>query len=144
MTIGYDQEHSYELSVELAKAGLRPSFSLGEVLRFAGAPPNVASSFQVTEPNVLGQCVEKLAQALWKYGADLLRNDKNAFIKLTRFRNKESYEYELESRLRHARSLAEDAWQKRDYVAVVSALLPWSHVLSPSEKKRLEYSRKQV
>lgn len=140
--IGYDYNCSYELSVDLGETSATgPAFNLGEVLRYANAPPEIPSSFQVTSTDALEQCLEKLAQALWKYGSELLRDDRNAFVRLARLRDKEGREFELESRLRYARSDAEKAWQKKNYEAVVAALAPLNRHLSPAEKKRLEYAR---
>lgn len=143
--IGYDFNRSYEVSVDLGEiCAAGPAFNFGEVLRYAKAPPEVSSSFQVTSVDVLEQCLERLAQALWKYGPELLRDDRNAFAQLASLRDKESRKFELESRLRHARSDAESAWQKKDYGSVVAALESLSEHLSSAEKIRLEYSRMQL
>jgi hypothetical protein len=118
-----------------------PSFNLGEVLRYAKAPSSVASAYQVTSVDALDSCIEKLAQALWKYGADFLRNDRRAFAQIAGLRAKESDRFELETQLRNGRLAAETAWQKKDYGAVVAALAPLINHLSLAEKKRLEYAQ---
>ncbi len=144
--IGYDSERSYEISIDLAakNSGDNPPFNFGEVLRSKNAPQDIPSSYQVTTTTVLNQCLENLAQALWKYSADLLRNDPGAFTRLANLRRKESAELDLNLRLRRARSIVEVAWEKRNYQAIVEALQPLQLHLSLAERKKLKYSQKQL
>ena len=73
----------------------------------------------------------------------LMGND-FSFAQVEKLRNKESAEFELASQLRYARSAVDLAWPAKDYRAIVKVLEPLEQHLSPAEKKRLEYSRKQL
>jgi len=142
--IGYDSNRSYELSIDLGRRSStkEPPFNFGEILRSVKAPEMVPFSYQASSEEVLERCLEKLAQSLWKYGADFLRNDTAAFLRLAEFRQREGAAYALSRDLRLARTQAEAAWVRKDYAKVIRALEALEAHLTPAEMNRLTYSRK--
>jgi hypothetical protein len=67
-----------------------------------------------------------------------------SFAQVEKFRKNESADFELESKLRYARSTVSMAWSVKDYAAIVQVLGPLEVYLSKVEKSRLEYSRKHL
>jgi len=143
--ISYDARRSYELTLEIGRKQKMPErvFNFGELLRSVNAP-NIPSSYQVTSENFLKFYLDKLAYSLRYYCTSILHNDAMALARLDKLRNIESAEFELASRLRRVREAVDVAWPARDYKAIVKALKSIEPHLSPSEKKRLEYSQKKL
>jgi hypothetical protein len=146
VTVAYDYGRSFELSIDLGRVGKsdEPPFNFGEVLRSANAPSDVAASYEVTSAEVLARSLERLAQSLWRFGPDLLRGEPLAFQRIVRQRETEGVEFANATKLKRARAVAQDAWDRGDYQMVVDTFELLERSLSPSEKKRLEYARKHL
>lgn len=136
--VRFDRHRSYELGVEIVRGERR--FSLGEVLRLAGADDGVATA-QVVQQAALSRAVEGMARALVTYGADVLRGDAIAFENLAALSQNEAAAYQHANDLRFAISDARAAWDRGDFAQVVATLTPFEPALSPSELKRLEMAR---
>ena len=78
------------------------------------------------------------------HASDFLMGNDLSFTQVQNQHNKESSEFELDSQLRNARSIVDEAWPVKDYKAIVNVLEPLDSHLSNTEKKRLEYSRKHL
>lgn len=148
LEVNFDNGRSYELGVEIGKRHTRypgPPFSLAEILRLRGVQDaEFVSGLMISNESRLPDTLARLARLTLDHAADFLVGNDLSFAQVEKLRNKESAEFELESQLRYARSMVDVAWPARDYEAIVKALEPLEPHLSPSEKKRLEYSRKQL
>jgi hypothetical protein len=148
LCINFDNARSYELGVELGKKSpnqLERPFSLSEVLRLNGVPDAASiDGIMVSDAVRLHDALVRLAMLVMQYAPDFLVGNDISFARVARLREKESLAYALERDLRAARARAETAWSGKDYKAVVAAFEPLESHLSPAEKKRLEYSRKQL
>lgn len=148
LSVNFDNGRSYELGIEIGRklAGqVERPFSLAEILRLRGAADApLIDGTMVHTANQLHDALERLATLVAHYAADFLRGDRIAFLQLAQLREQESMTFALERDLRTAISKAEIAWLARDYRGVLAALEPMEPYLSTAEKKRLEYSRKQL
>jgi hypothetical protein len=148
LCVNFDNARSYELGIEVGKK--RPAqperpFSLAEVLRLRGVSDAASiDGIVVRDAARLRNALARLATLVVQHASDFLAGNDLSFAQVARLREKESLAYALERDLRTARARAEAAWADRDYQAVVKALAPLESHLSPAEKKRLDYSRKQL
>lgn len=141
---------SFEVGVEIGEIQVsaeqpeRP-FNLSEVLRLHAAPDTTyVERLQATKPDVLINAIERLAVLTEKYAADLLDGNPSEFLLLGEFRDKDCAEYALSRDLRYAREDAEKAWVAKNHFAVVKAYKPLESELTAVERKRLEFSEKQL
>lgn len=147
LIVNLDNDRSYELGVEIGKRDARfpgPPFSLAEVLRLRGVEDTISvNALIVSDETRLRTGLARLADLTARYASDLLMGSDFSFMQVAKLRDIESAELWLASQLRFARSTSETAWAMRDYQGVIKALEPVELHLSPAEKKRLDYSRKQ-
>ncbi len=94
--------------------------------------------------------ISSAARCLREYGEDFLRGDWSRFEEIERFhqeirrKTRDAWEKEQkEAPLRHALKEAYEAFRRHDYRAVIDALTPFAEVLSPTERKKLEYAKKK-
>lgn len=148
LEVNFDNGRSYALGIEIGKQHtqyLGPPFSLAEILRLCGIQDAAfVSKLMVSNELQLPGILSRLAQLTLDYASDFLMGNDLSFARIEKLRNKESAEFELASQLRYARSIIDIAWPARDYKAIVKALELLEPYLSPSEKKRLEFARKQL
>lgn len=148
LTINFDGARSSELSVEVGTRDARypgPPYSLPEILRLRGVRDAASiSGLMISDRSRLQDALARLAELTTSHASDFLAGSDSSFAQVAKLRNKESAEFELASRLRHARAMADVAWAARDYKAIVQVFEPVESHLSQAEKKRLEYSRKQI
>lgn len=148
LNVNFDSARSFELGVEIGKKDARypgPPFDLAEVLRLRGVQDSLAvNALVVSDPSWLKDALARLADLTMKHASDFLTGNDLSFAQVAKWRNKESAELALASKLRYARADAEAAWIAKDFKKVVKALEPVEAHLSEAEKKRLDYSRKQV
>jgi hypothetical protein len=148
LTVNFDSARSYELGVEIGKKNTKypgPPFSLAEVLRLRDVQDaEFVSGLMISDETRLPDVLSRLAKLTVSYASDFLMGNDFSFAQVEKMRNKESAEFELVSRLRYAKSTVDVAWSEKDYEAIVRVLEPLEQHLSPAEKKRLEYSRKQL
>lgn len=149
LTVHFDNECSYELGVEVGRKTSTQSerpFSLVEVLRLREAAADAASidGIIVSDAARLPGAITRLAALTSEYASDLLRCSDFSFAQVAKLREKEGDAYALARDLRVARAKSEMAWSSRNFKALIAALEPLESHLSLAEKKRLEYSRKQL
>lgn len=152
LDIWFDSHRSFELGVgirrrdEISAGSADPSFDLGEILRTAHAPE--AERFrcvQITNQSVLDSFVSEIAGLLSQYGSELLRGNPTAFRALQRNRETECEKHGSDVALSRARTTASEAWQRRDYAAVIEALCSVRvDLLTASERKRLQLARQRI
>jgi len=145
LTIIQDSRGSGELGVEIGSTKRLmqgPPYSLADILHLNGAQDAAwISGLMVADQSVLPGALSRLADLTVKYAADLLSGREFSLARLESFRNKEGARFELERKLRLARSTVETAWRARDHEAVVRAFEPVEAHLSEAERKKLQYSR---
>jgi hypothetical protein len=148
LIINFDSTRSYELAAEIGEKNtqyLGPAFSLAEVLRLRNVDDaEFVSGLMISNEARLPDVLSRLAKLTIDYASDFLAGNEFSFMQIEKMRNKESAEFELASQLKFAKSDADAAWSVKDYEAVVKVLKPLEQYLSLTEKKRLEYSRKQL
>jgi hypothetical protein len=148
LMVNFDNGRSYELGIEVGqKKSTQPErpFSLAEVLRLRGVADAVAiDGIMVSDVTRLPDAMARLAALTSQHAPDFLMGSDFSFAQVAKLRERESDAYALERNLRVARAKSETAWSGRDYRAVIAALEPMALHLSPAEKKRLDYSRKQL
>lgn len=148
LTVNFDNARSYELGVEIGKRNTKypgPPFSLAEILRLRDVQDAAfVSGLMISNETRLPGVLSRLAQLTISYASDFLVGNDFSFAQIEQMRNKESAEFELASKLRHAKSIVDIAWSTRDYPEIIRALEPLEQHLSVAEKKKLEYSRKQL
>jgi hypothetical protein len=144
----YDGNRSFELGLLVGEIGSEasgnPPFSIDEILRLRRAPEaKKFSLIQVTSSELLASFIEQLAQLLRAYGEDFIAGNEQSFAELAEQRRKEVETYALERDLRKARAEADNAWHRKDYLAVVKALKPLRAALTAAEVGKLEFAEKQ-
>ncbi len=148
LEVNFDNGRSYELGVEIGKRYAQypgSSFSLAEILKLRGIQEakfvsRLMNSDQARLPGILST----LVRLTLDHASDFLMGNDFSFAQVENQRNKESSEFELESKLRYARSVVDVAWPAKDYKAIINVLESIESHLSTTEKKRLEYSRNQL
>lgn len=143
VTIRYDYKRSYELEAEFALAGqAEPAFSLGEVLLLnRGAMPQAV---QATTGQALEGFIHETAQLVKAYANDALKGNPLEFDRLSEQRKRVFKEQREEQRRQDAIGAAQEAWEKRDYLAVVRLLSPIEAELSPSKIELLKIARNRA
>jgi hypothetical protein len=148
LDVKFDNRRSYELGLEIGKRHTidpSPGYSLAEILRLRGVPDAAfVSALMIRDESRLPGILARLVRLTLDHAADFLMGNGFAFAQVKKFRNRESAEFELAAKLSHARLAVNTAWTAKNYKAVVKAFAPLEPFLSPAEKKRLEYSRKQI
>lgn len=144
----YDGQGSFEIDLsiglldELYDGKERP-FYFKELIRFAA--PDSKKNYQLIQAssseNVI-HSVSEMAELIQKYAKELLSGNKSSFKALSDYREKECNKYALEIELRNIRSAVKKAWEQKDYASVVKLFDPIKNQITPSEFKKLEYSRK--
>lgn len=150
VVVHYDAGRSYELDVEIGElnvlyGGQERPFNLGEILRLERVTQKEGRAlFQANTHSALSNCIARLSSLLSAYAVELLQHNKFAFKRLSGLREKESNQYELETKLTHIRREVEIAWVNKDYARVVKLYKPVEFAISDSEKRRLAFAEKQA
>lgn len=150
LNVVFDRHRSYEVTVEVGPLGQGPAsdivgYSLGEVLRFFGAPEAQKYAFiQSTDPTEISRLVSVIASLLRDRASRLLAGSSDALRGLAAQRRRETRQYAAEEELRRARALAMRAWRERRYGDYVTLLAPLVCSLKESERKKLVYAQRHV
>jgi hypothetical protein len=148
LIVNFDSTRSYELEVEIGKKNTQysgPAFSLAEVLRLRGVQDaEFVSGLMISNEERLPDVLSRLAKLTINHASDFLMGIEFSFMQIEKMRTEESAEFELASQIRLAKSDADAAWSVKNYEAIVKVLKPLEQYLSLAEKKRLEYSQKQL
>ena len=146
----FDAQRSFEVGVQIGLAdslgpGKERPFSLSEILRLRRIPDtDILEGAQATTKSVLGTLLAALARKTRDHARDFLSGDADSYRELASFRELETESYAQEQRLRYMRADADAAWTAKDYLAVIKAYGSSPSLLTASERKRLEYAKKQV
>lgn len=146
--VSFDGNRSFELTCSVGrmddfKGSNQVPFDLGEVLRSEGGTVE-NTGVQVTTSNALEKFSNLLAEKLEKFGHRILTGDDAAFTHAAELRSQASIEYAKEKQLEQMRRSLDQAWANKNHRRVVELLSSMEEWLSPSEVKKLEYSRKQM
>lgn len=141
----FDAIRSFELELIIGEMGSEKiAFTLGDVLRRNHAHQTDDLLFvQVQTPDALAEWVAKLADALRRYGDDVLEGKKEAFAELAQHRTREAENYARERELSAARVEVETAWRSKDYATIVRVLSPLRAALTATEVGKLEFAEKE-
>jgi hypothetical protein len=136
---------SYEIRVEAdLKSGDR-DLSMYELSSIMGVRGRLGwTTWQASTPDSVAAGVAHLAGLLRAHGDRCLRGEKAAFEEMKSRRLERVRSYEIETKLEHARSRAEAAWQRKDYSSYWAELAPLEDHLNDLERKRLSYSRRHI
>ena len=132
----YDDQRSFEVSFGLERKSdpPQPSFTFNEILRSLEVPVMVwPYGYSATSLADAKRLTEKIATIMASYAKQLLEGENEAWNKIVEQRQKDVRDYALENNLRTARSEAEVAWRKKDYVSVVKAFKPLRAALTAAE-----------
>lgn len=137
---------SYEVGCEVGPLGQTGTsveqYSLWEVCQLEGVPGVSSRSFlQASTREAVEAAVERAATLLHNHGRRALEGEKEYFEALERARSAWFQREQSEARLAHVRPAVDDAWARHDYRSVVALLEKLSAVLTPAERKKLDYAR---
>lgn len=150
ITIHFDNGISFELDICFGHHSMlfnenMQSFNLGELLRLYDVEKIEGYTFfQAATQNSLNRCIEKLSLLLKKYGHDVFTGNNRTFARLNELRLRECSQYARQKELTFARKDAEQAWQRKDYHNVVELYSKIYKLLTKSEKRKLDYAKKQI
>ncbi len=140
----------FELDFYIGRRGIedqpdKHSFTSGDLLYLEGCEKWVGYSvYSAHSHDNLRNCLPKLANLLKDCGKPCLRGDSSAFDKMLSERKKNVTQWHMNQELAQVRNDAAVAWARKDYPEVVKQLTPFKNEITPSERKKLEYSRKYI
>lgn len=147
---------SYELGVEIGRwiemggARVEQKYPLSAVIALDHDPTAVGvHPFATTDGAVLGRFVVQLAELTRRYGELALSGDPTTFDRLSAENARRSDAFTNRLRAQRLRSVADDAWRRKDWGLVIDAYREIEsellHVeLKPSESGRLRYAQKRL
>jgi hypothetical protein len=143
----YHGRSSGEVGVEVSKREAEDAerFSMSELIRLA--EPKAADAYRnpiAISTDELRKAVDSQSERLQHYGERVLRGESGIWYELQAQRKKWSQEFAAEVLAAQVRPIAAEAFRERDYDRVVELLSKIEGQLTPSEKQRLEYARRQV
>jgi hypothetical protein len=145
LNVNFDNGRSFELCIEIGlriQGGTVPPSSLAEILRLRNVSSGAnVDGLMVSNTTKLTGCLCLLADLTLRHADDFLSGSALSFAQVAKLREKEIITHAIHRELSYARARAEQAWRIKNYAAVVAALEPVKFHLSPSEVKRLDYSR---
>jgi hypothetical protein len=92
---------------------------------------------------LLPKALAERAQILKEYGVSALTGDASVFEGLSRERTERVQEYWAKQRAADAVGKADDEFRRKNWAEVVRLLAPVGASLSPAERKKLDYARRQ-
>jgi hypothetical protein len=144
VTVEQDRR-SFEVTAFVERQGIAERFSVWEIARLAHAPSVTEHTFlQASTAQAVQGVVPRLAQLLREHGRAALRGDLGFFARLRELQINESGRFLQEGRLRWIREQLREAWDRRNYQRVVDLLSEVEPILSPSEREKLAYARRQL
>jgi hypothetical protein len=107
-------------------------------------PPDDRRTWTAMWPDtLLPKALAERAQILKEYGASALTGDASVFEGLSRERTERVQEYWAKQRAADAVGKADDEFRRKNWAEVVRLLAPVGASLSPAERKKLDYARRQ-
>lgn len=144
----YHGRQSYEVNLELNlrtewEQGI-PPFTISDVLRAAAASHELPNGvIQASTRSALESGVRRLGDLIRKYGHDAIAGNPFAYRRLMAQRSRTAVAETEALRVQDLRTKAERAWRNKDFRAVEEAYSQIEEALTPAEKKKLEYVRRQ-
>lgn len=92
----------------------------------------------------LCRCLPKLAELIKSCGVSCLKGDALSYERMLFEKKRKVNQWCNEQELKQARKAASVAWKNKDYFQFIEIFEPVVNVLSPSEKKKLEYARRHL
>ena len=92
----------------------------------------------------LVKCLPKLAALLKICGANCLKGDPSSYDKILFEKKRSVNQWGKEQELMQAKKEASEAWKNKDYNKLIEVFEPVANELSASEKKKLDYARRQL
>jgi hypothetical protein len=140
---------SFEIGIEIGQrtdpAELRQKFSMPEILSAVGAPESSGfRGFQASTTKSVRDCVRTLAELVNRYAVPLLNGDPAAFGEVGQAQTTRSSEYVAAMEMRRVRQKVASAWRGKRFGEVVDLLSSVFPSLTPAEKKKLSFARKQT
>lgn len=140
----YHGRSSYELGVEMGLLVEEDTvFRLPTII--AALAPDYTGQvvFQAGEPKIVEECLLKISALIKKYCVSLLNGDKTEWTKVSIQQQLNSQKLHEEYTINPVKEDAERAWKEKRYKDVVKLYSSVEHYLTNTEKKRLEYAKKQ-
>jgi hypothetical protein len=97
--------------------------------------------FQVAEEDKLRPFLDKLAEHMQAHAQLALAGDRMFFRRLNAFRSAQAQMYWRGVELRHVRTEADKAWQKRELTKLIALYSSIEEELTASEKAKLAYAQ---
>jgi hypothetical protein len=140
---------SFEVGIEIGQrtdpAELRERFSMPEILSAVGAPESHGfKGFQASTTQSVRDCVRTLAELVKRYAVPLLNGEPAAFDEVRRAQTARSAEYVDAMEIRRVRLKVASAWHAKRFVEVADLLSSVLPSLTPAEKRKLSFARKQI
>lgn len=138
---------SYELDFSFGRIGKsgkpkNESFSSSDLASVCYGEDRGYRLFSANSYENLLKCVPKLADLLKGYGGGFLEGNSQSYEKILFETKQKLNKWYNEQELKQARKDASVAWENKEYFKVINIFESIFNDLSPSEKKKLEYSRK--
>lgn len=143
--IAWDKTRTFELRASVSiLQGSQSEFCLDEIIACRGDSRSSRNrTFVAYRDSDVFWCIAKMSEQLREFAADLLRGIPEGFSEMQFLRNKQAAAWQREEQQRIARLKADAAWGTKDFVGVVSAYRSIESNLSPAEKMKLAYARRQ-
>jgi hypothetical protein len=140
----------FELDFYIGRLGIedklgKQSFTSGDLLYLEGCKNwSGYSIYSAHSYNNLRECLPRLASLLKECGKACLQGDPAAYEKMLFEQKKANNRWHKQQELIQVKKNAIEAWKKKDYAKFVKLFEPIADQLTPSEYKKLEYSRKRL
>ena len=121
-----------------------PAFSLAELGRLLGLDFRDQLPVNAVSQMALDRWVKTAADLLRSHGKAWLSGEESLFDRLLECRSREADDLARRVALRDMRSAATEAWQRKDYRAVVELFEPFAPALTESEARKLKIARQRV
>lgn len=142
----YHGRQSYEIGFEICKIDEEPiaCFSLPVILRAVTPAYKGQIFFQASERDAIEQCVKTIAKLVEEHCAGLLRGNSNDLKAVQEMQKEMTIEVTKQYTVAPVKNKAIVAWQRRDYLTVVTLYEAVKNDLNDIEKQRLKYAKKKI
>lgn len=144
----YHGRRSYEIGVEVGSLHECDAyqFRLPEVLGALLGESGQQNAYYLQSSNLEGvrHCIEMAARLVKEHYGPVLRSDPITLERVKVFSSKRSEEYTRDVVQRPIRESADRAWHEKDFAMVAQCYGSIREDLTPIERRRLEYAKKQL
>ncbi len=143
--IAWDKTRTFEFCVSVSVLrGSQSEFSIEEIVACRGDSRfGKNRTFMAYRDSDVFWCIAKMSELLRELASDLLCGSPEGVSEMKSLRNKLAAEWQREELERVARLNADVAWKSKDFDGVVKVYEMIEDVLSPSERMKLTYARRQ-